>query len=93
MADAKYRDKEQDFQRRAIVGDRHFVAISDNSWAQPGQIDTGKLDQYGRRIFQKRTLTTGQLRAWAKKIGQAVHINDQYPLVHPAKYTPKLKGA
>lgn len=69
------------YQKRAVVGERHFVPVDQNNldcWAIPGRIVVGQTNK--GPIFKSRTVTSKQLRAWAKKQGLTMKIVD-YPLI------------
>ena len=71
-------------QRRAIIGDRHFILLDPNKpdlWALPGPVITTEDDNGLRNYGPPRTITTARLIDWARDQGLSVHINEKYPLL------------
>ena len=73
------------FQRRAIIGDRHFVLANPqqpDNWALAGSI-VQSTDKQGLRSFgPARTISTTQLIAWAASHKLTFYIEENYPVVH-----------
>ncbi|MDD4915410.1 MAG: hypothetical protein PHW13_10305 [Methylococcales bacterium] len=72
------------YQRRAIVGDRHFILACPtqiDAWALPGLLVIG-VDANGVRQFgPPRTVSTARLKAWARANGLGFRIEVKYPLL------------
>jgi len=72
------------FQRRAIVGDRHFILADPDrpdEWALAGPIVTGT-DENGIRSYgAAKTIGTERLKAWAKTQQLPFRIEDKFPVV------------
>ena len=73
------------YQRRAIIGDRHFVLANPEQpdlWALAGTA-VQTTDKHGQRSFSPpRTVSTGQLIAWAAAHSQPFYIEENYPVIH-----------
>ncbi|QWF71942.1 hypothetical protein KEF85_05650 [Methylomonas paludis] len=72
------------FQRRAIVGDRHFILADVNQpdhWALAGPVVLATDADGNRRFGPARTITTAQLSAWAAGQNLRLQIADKFPLV------------
>ena len=82
------RRKEDFTQARAIIGKRHFVLadprISSDRWAVPGfTVLSTELNKEGvevRSFGPAPTVSTKQLKAFAKSIGSGFLINSAYPI-------------
>jgi len=76
---------EERFQRRAVVGGRHFILANPEQpdvWALAGPVVTA-VDENGVRSFgPAKTITTQALMAWALRKRLAFRIEEQFPLAH-----------
>ena len=72
------------FQRRAIVGDRHFILADPaqpDVWALPGPVVAATDVNGVRRFGVARTISTEHLRAWAKAEKLSMRIEEKFPVV------------
>lgn len=76
--------QDSQFQRRAIVGDRHFILADPakaDVWALAGPVVTG-IDENGIRSYgAAKTVSTAQLKAWAKARRCPFSIEEKFPVV------------
>ena len=80
--------KEDSTQARAIIGKRHFVLanpkVSSDIWAVPGftvlSTNLNKKGVEGRSFGPAPTVSTKQLKAFARSIGAGFLINSAYPI-------------
>jgi len=82
-------NKNQSFeQRRAIIGDRHFILANEenkNCWVVPG--GTSPVRNKKGEIIEKgkiHILTTKQLTDYAKSIGHKLKIIEDFPVIRHA---------
>lgn len=71
-------------QRRAIVGDRHFILADPaqpDRWALAGTQVTGVDENRNRSFGPLQTISTEGLRAWAAAMQRPFRIEEAYPLV------------
>lgn len=76
--------RENQFQRRAIVGDRHFVLANPDradAWALAGPVVTGEDENGVRSYGTANTVSTAQLRAWARARRKPFRIEEKFPVV------------
>lgn len=75
---------ENQYQRRAIVGDRHFIQADPDRpdvWALPGPVVYSE-DENGVRSFgPARTIRTAELQAWAASQKLRLRIDEKFPIV------------
>ena len=75
---------EDKYQRRAIVGKRHFVLADPQQpdrWALPGPV-VDSVDALGLRNFgAARTVSTETLAAWARSLRCKLRIEERFPVV------------
>ena len=75
---------ENQFQRRAIAGDRHFILADPDqpdAWALAGPVVTG-IGENGVRSYGKaETISTEALRAWAKANKRSFRIEEKFPVI------------
>lgn len=72
------------FQRRAIVGERHFIlADVDNpdTWALAGPVVLATDTDGNRRFGSARTISTAQLSRWAAGQNLRLQIVEKFPVV------------
>jgi hypothetical protein len=76
--------QENQFQRRAIVGERHFILVDAGQpdiWALPGSVVTA-VDENGVRSFgAARTISTLALQRWAARQNLPFRIEEKFPVV------------
>ena len=75
---------ENQFQRRAIAGHRHFILADlqqPDSWALPGAVILAEDENGQRRYGPARTISTAQLKAWAKSQRLPFRIVEKFPVV------------
>ncbi|MGD0961967.1 MAG: hypothetical protein ABSB19_19320 [Methylomonas sp.] len=75
---------EHQYQRRAIVGDRHFILANPerpDCWALAGPVvmaeDANGVRDYG----PARTISTARLREWARMHNRSFAIIEDFPVV------------
>lgn len=72
------------FQRRAIVGDRHFIQadpLQPDIWAVPGSVVVAE-DENGIRCYGTApVVATAVLTDWAKQHNLIVRIEEQFPVL------------
>jgi hypothetical protein len=73
------------FQRRAVIGERHFVLANPEQpdiWALAGTV-VQSIDKQGVRSFgPARTISTGELIAWAAAHRLPFYIEENFPVIH-----------
>jgi hypothetical protein len=76
-------NQERQFQRRAMVGNRHFVLANPEHpdiWALAGS-EVQSVDKHGVRCFgPAKTISTSELVAWAKANRLPYHIEENFPV-------------
>lgn len=78
---------EHQFQRRAIVGQWHFILVNAEQpdiWALPGAVVIASDENGIRRFGPTRTITTSALKAWAYKAKLPFRIEERYPVIRRA---------
>ena len=77
--------QERQFQRRAVIGERHFVLANPEQpdiWALAGS-PVQSVDPQGVRSFgPARTISTAELRAWAQAHRLPFYIEENFPVIH-----------
>lgn len=71
-------------QRRAIVGNRHFILANPEQpdhWALPGPVILKEEPSGQRHYGPAKTISTAQLIDWAKTQNLGVNIDDQFPIL------------
>lgn len=72
------------FQRRAIAGDRHFILVDPaqpDTWALAGPV-VETMDEDGICSYAAaKTISTAQLQAWAKNQNRPFRIEEKFPVV------------
>lgn len=75
---------ENQFQRRACVGDRYFILADltqPDCWAIPGsRVIVTDADGH-RRFAPARTVSTEVLQAWAIQQGYSFSIEEKFPVI------------
>ena len=82
----------KNYHRRAILGDRHLVQILDDTgkeisgvWATGSKFMGVKRDAntgVNKPIYEQQTVTTDQLKAYARKRKITLRFNDKFPIFY-----------
>ena len=84
MKGEKMESLDSQFQRRAIVGDRHFILADPDQpdqWALAGPIITNEDEQGNRSYGKARTISTKALKTWAQTHNRRFSIIEKFPVI------------
>ena len=72
------------YQRRAIVGNRHFILADPaqpDRWALAGPVVISEDELGYRRYGPPRTVSSAQLQTWAKHMRRPFRIEEKFPVI------------